>query len=477
MIDALMKWLEQAQTALATDDHATAIAAFQQVQSLLPTDVSIAIALANSHRLNGDAASAVKTLLSTFGHGNWTDPKVAFALGSALLDAGQPREAADCIARTVQAFPNDAAAHGAYAGALRASAKPDLAWHHAQRALSLAPQNPTFLLTAAQVRHDLRDAKAALAFLDKADRVRPNHAPTRLQRAFSTLISGVNAEGWAHYEARPLPKPATQAKDWHGEPLHGDSVLVTAEQGVGDQFQFSRFISELHQRGARRVVVECHANIVSLFTNSGFEAIARGTNIETDWHVPMMSLPHRLKTGSDTYGRKIPYLTAPLGATVSAPPQMQDGPEGRTGLRRLGLVWAGNPEFLGRASRDLDPNVLSAIVAIPGIEWVSLQYGEAASMTPDSMTRGHLTASWADSATLLQSLDGLVTVDTGIAHLAGALAVPTWVLVAYVSDWRWGASGSVSQWYPSTRVIRQSLPGAWDTAVKELAADLSQPMD
>lgn len=464
-----MEWLDDAQTALTRGDHASAVTAFEHLHAALPADVSIAMALANAFALSDNATQSRETLLGAFRHGDWTDPAVAFALGSALLERGEPHAAAECISRTVKAFPNDAAAHSAFAGALRASARPTLAWTHAERALKLAPKNPTILLTAAQVRHDLHDFARALSLLDRATALRPDHAPTTLQRAFTTLIEGVGERAWTFFEARPQPTPDSNAKRWRGEPLSGGSILVTAEQGMGDQFQFSRFVGELKQLGAGRVIMECHADAVSLFAQSGYDAVARGTVVETDWHVPIMSLPYQLKTDTDTFRNRVPYLTVPntgvAESTIPAPVA--------TPTRKLGVVWAGNPDFLGRASRDLDPALLPQLVKIPGVEWVSLQLGDAARHTPAQMTKVDLTRSWADTASVLSALDGLVTVDTGMAHLAGALNLPTWVLVSYVSDWRWGTESRSSAWYPSVRVIRQTSPGDWNSVIEQLREEFA----
>ena len=238
-------------------------------------------------------------------------------------------------------------------------------------------------------------------------------------------------------------------------------MLVTAEQGVGDQFQFVRFVPLLRERGAGRVVVECHADAVSLLSANGFEAVARGAPPETDWHVPLLSLPHRLQLGSAVGGERVPYLRAP-----GAPARRADG------RRRLGLVWAGNPSFPGRVTRDLDVERLPEILAIPGIDWLSLQFGEAGDAAPDGLARAELPGDWAATASLLADLDGLVTTDTGIAHLAGAMGVPTWVMLQHVPDWRWGLRGDTTPWYPTARLVRQAKWGDWRGVVARLETAL-----
>ena len=202
-----MRSLTEGQHALEAGRYADAAAAFGRVRDQMPADVSIAIALANAHRLAGDLPASRRTLLQAYGEGDWSAPTTAFALGTALLDAGAPREATACFQRVVRALPADPAAQGALAGARRTLGEPGAAWPLIEKALRRAPANPALLLTAAQVRHDLVDFPAARRYLDRADAVRPGHAATRLQRAYSSLIEGASAEGWALFDERPLPVP------------------------------------------------------------------------------------------------------------------------------------------------------------------------------------------------------------------------------------------------------------------------------
>ena len=145
----------------------------------------------------------------------------------------------------------------------------------------------------------------------------------------------------------------------------------------------------------------------------------------------------------------------------------------RTRARRLGLVWAGNPAFTGRATRDLDPALLPQIIDTPNVEWIALQHGQAGDVTFDGLSRIALPHDWAGTAALLATLDGLVTTDTGIAHLAGAMGVPTWVLLQHVPDWRWGLHGTQCAWYPATTLIRQPRARDWQSVVNALGVALS----
>jgi len=466
-LTSLLQCLQEGEAALERGDYAQAATLFAKAWDAAPDDPDVAIMLANVHRLVGDAVLARTVLLDAFqrantGGANRLSAQKRYALGTGLLEAGAPAQAADCFAAVVDALPRDPAALAALASAKRALGIPEEAWPLVRRALGLAPRHPAYLLTAAQVRHDLGDRRGALQWLDAHDAVRPDHAPSRLQRAYTTLLGGASIEGWATFESRPLPVPASSAREWHGEPLSGQSILVTAEQGVGDQFQFWRFLFLLKECAPSRLVVECHADAVALLAYNGFEARARGSSEATDWHVPLLSLPHRLQLGNEVLGSNVPYVRAPVD--VAVPPL----PHREPGVRQLGLVWAGNPAFAARVTRDLDLRLLPELLATPRISWVSLQQGMSAEELPKGLHALPPLSGWSATATLLAQLDGLVTTDTGIAHLAGAMGIRSWVMLQYVPDWRWGLVGERTPWYPSITLVRSDGPRDWTSAVRKL---------
>ena len=464
-------WLVAGQAALDAGHHALAAAAFSEIQQALPGEISAALMTANAWRLAGNTVAVRSTLQSVFQQTtattsgpasiNSADVTAIYELGAALLDAGAPSEARLLFERVVRMRPKDPAALGALAGATRADGDPERAWPIVQRAMALASRQPALLLTAAQIRHALGDLTRARYWLDRAEAVRPLHGPTRLQRALTSLLGGPTAAGWADFEHRGLPTPPnTGAVPWQGEPLEGQSMLVTAEQGQGDNFQFLRFVPELQARGASRVVVECHATAHSLFVASGFDAVVKGQAPATSWYVPMLSLPLRLGVGAEVAGERIPYVRT--GAPVE--------PRTPNGIRRLGLAWQGNPAFPATTLRDFDPALLPQLLDIPDIEWVSLQVGASHDFRHDRLSMPELSANWLDTARLLSRLDGLVSVDTGIVHLAGAMGLPTFVLLPFTPDWRWGLGVDRTPWYPSARLIRQRAPRDWRGVVEHLAS-------
>lgn len=467
-------WLVAGQTALDAGHHAEAAAAFSRVHEALPGEITAALMVANAWRLAGNTVAVRVALLSAYHHAtaaavgaasiDGADVTALYELGAALLDAGAPLEAQHLFERVVRKRPKDPAALGALAGATRAAGDPQRAWPIVQRAMAIAPKQPALLLTAAQIRHALGDLTRARYWLDRAEAVRPAHGPTRLQRALTSLLAGPTADGWADFEHRGLPTPpGTGAAAWRGEPLDGQSILVTAEQGQGDNFQFTRFAAELSKRGASRVVVECHAAALSLFVASGFDAVAKGEAPHTDWYVPMLSLPHWLGTGAHVASDRIPYLRA------GGPRSREAGDE----RRRLGLVWRGNPAFLATTLRDFDEALLPRVLDIPDVEWVSLQVGADSILREYRMETHKLTDQWLDTAMIMSDLDGIVSVDTGIAHLAGAMGIPAYILLPFTPDWRWGLTANTTPWYPSARLIRQRAPRDWASTIAPLQAALA----
>lgn len=455
---------------LEEERYADAAEAFARVQQAMPQEIAVALMVANAWRLSGNTVAERDALLQAYRASiEATDAATVYQLGAALLDAGAPTEARRCFERVVRQRPKDPAALGALAGATRAEGDPHKAWPMMQRAMALTAKQPALLLTAAQIRHALGDLTRARYWLDRAEAIRPDHAPTRLQRALTSLLGGPSAAGWADFEHRGLPTPpATGAAPWHGEPLAGQTILITAEQGQGDNFQFIRFAHDLTARGAARVVVECHAGAVSLFEASGFDAVPKGHAPATDWYVPMLSLPHRLALGADAAKPRPPYLHT--GA-----PRAPIDPASRTaGRRRLGLVWAGNPAFLATTLRDFDAALLPQLLDIDGVDWVWLQYGATPTVQHERLDTPTLSSSWLETAKLLETLDGVVSVDTGLAHLSGALGLPTYIMLPFSPDWRWGLGTDHTSWYPTAHLIRQSKPNDWASVVTQLRTVLAR---
>ena len=444
-------------------DHAAAIACYQEAVALAPSVLSLHQVLANAQLLHGRTLDARATLRNALHVAHRPDAASEFALGKSLVDAGAGADAVPCFKRARQAFPGDAAAAAALAAALRDAQRPGDAWTEVQAALRLAPADPVALLTAAMIRHDLADFAGALPWCEASLQARPDSAGARLTRAALCFLTGDAAGGWRDFEHRALPESGTAARDWRGEPLDGRSILVMGEQGAGDQFQFLRFVQHPAVSAARRVVVSCQPDAVSLLRAAGFDAVARDRVVETDFSVPMLSLPHRLGVLADWRAHNAPYLR---------PPELLV--RHRSQLRRVGIVWAGNPAHRNDAARSIPPVRLQQLVtALPDLQVVCMQFGVRAVELGLTATEYTKSGDWLATARELCTLDLLISVDTGIAHLAGALGVPVWLMVPHVPDWRWGPHGSGTPWYVTMRLFRQTARGDWSGVMKQVSAALT----
>ena len=284
----------------------------------------------------------------------------------------------------------------------------------------------------------------------------PDRIDPHVNRAHAWLRDGRFEEGWLEHEwrlRRPMFRSRMVSGPWQGGDITGKSILLWAEQGLGDAIQFVRYAPLVADRGAR-VVMECPAALHGIFrTVRGVDdVVAPGAAPVCDTHAAIMSLP--CVFGVPESG--VPYIAKP-------PPLYLPGGSGR----RIGLVWAGNPAHSNDRNRSHDLASFAPLTAVDA-DFFALQAGEAAGdPAPEGMklTRlGDRFHDFSDTAEALAALDLLVTVDTSVAHLAGAMGVPTWLLLPSCPDWRWGLTGEATRWYPDMRLFRQA-PGEPKSAV------------
>jgi Flp pilus assembly protein TadD len=313
----------------------------------------------------------------------------------------------------------------------------------------------------------------------------PQHAKARFNLAGVLLRQGRWDEGWLCLEARDWYAPLQAHLDiprWRGEPLAGKSILIGLEAGQGDMIQFARYAAVLKDRGAARVTLLCHASLKALFASlhgvdevlAFDEAIPR-----TGWDcwTPAISIPLHCATRVDSIPASLPYLHAAPDRIVQWRAQLP-----AQGLR-VGLVWKGNPKFENDADRSLHGlHVLAPLAQVAGVSFISLQKGrgEEEALNPqegfDVLPLGPQLADFADTAAVVAQLDLVISVDTAVAHLAGALNKPVWLLLPhYKTDWRWLEERSDSPWYPGCmRLFRQSASESWAEVVDEVRVALEE---
>jgi hypothetical protein len=294
-------------------------------------------------------------------------------------------------------------------------------------------------------------------------------------------------EGWKEFEWRWKTKQTSgglrdfSAPLWSGEPIGDRVILLHAEQGLGDTLQFCRYVP-LIASGAR-VVLEVQAPLVRLLSRLPgiMEIVARGDNLPSfDLHCPLLSLPRALGTTLETIPAATPYLAADPARAAN----WRDRLTGLDGLR-VGLVWAGGQRLAqqniaaGRR-RSIALDTMAPLGGVSAVSFISLQKGEPAAQTtnpPRGMALHDFTADlhdFEDTAALVTNLDLVISVDTAVAHLAGALGKPVWLLNRFDTDWRWLLNRDDSPWYPTLRQFRQPSPGDWNTVIHDARVALQR---
>jgi hypothetical protein len=296
------------------------------------------------------------------------------------------------------------------------------------------------------------------------------------------LLRGDFEQGWPDYEAR-LRLSSAATRDfaqpvWDGSPLEGRRVLVHAEQGFGDAIHFIRYAPLMAERGGE-VIVECRAHLADLFrTVKGVrEVVVDGEPLPAfAAHVPMLSLPLLFQTRRATIPKEVPYLLVNPARREIWRKRLGE----KRGRLRIGLCLAGSALNRRTRTRDISLERLGPLLEVKGIDFFSLQPGPSAEETARSLAKAGIidhtkeVGDFADTAAFMAELDLVITVDTAVAHLAGALGRPVWTLLPLIPDWRWGLEGADTPWYPTMQLFRQTSAGDWEPVVQRVASALNE---
>ncbi len=342
-----------------------------------------------------------------------------------------------------------------------------------EQALAVQPDRAETHYNLGSALHRQGRYAEALARYGRALALKPNYAQAHLNRSLTLLLTGRFDEGWPEYEWRFDVARYDRRFDrplWSGNPLAGQSILIHAEQGFGDALQFVRFVPAVAQRGGR-VVLEVPASLVRLARTvaGASEVVAAGDPLpEFECHCPLLSLPRVFKTNLANIPNAVPYLSVPAESSAAWAERVAIA----SGLK-VGVVWAGT------AVGAIDLRLLQPLWEVDGVSWFSLQVGDSARDLSllDRVKIVDLSpwlADFAETAAAICHLDLVITVDTSVAHLAGALGRPTWLMLPHPPEWRWLLDRDDSPWYPSARLFRQSKAGDWLGVAHEIAAALTQ---
>jgi tetratricopeptide (TPR) repeat protein len=410
------------------------------------------------------------------------NPLATHYLGVALYQRNRIDEAIPLLARSVIARPQEPEFHNNLGLALAAADRHEEAIAAYRRTLAANPAHAIAWNNLGLALHAALRLPAAIAAFREAIAHKPDFAQAHWNLSLALLAHGDFRAGWREYAWREsIPDLAGRERAevgprWDGIVQAGVTLLVTAEQGLGDMLQFIRLAQPIARKGMQVLVSAPKPLVRLLATAPGVAHVFAPDDARPrfDAHAPILALANALEIDAATIPATVPYITADKErcaqvAVLLAP---------YAGRRKVGLAWQGSRHNPDDRHRSIDPRVLSPLLAIPGIAWFSLQRGEEdaeAATIPgwDALVRLPARNDFDGTAAIVAALDLVISVDTSLAHLSGALAKPTWIMLPFAPDWRWQTGRTDSPWYPTARLFRQPKPGAWEEVIRNVAAMLA----
>ena len=413
------------------------------------------------------------------------NPETHNNLGSALLDQGNIADADACFRQALQLEPGYLKARSNLGATFIEQGKLDEAIACLNEVLRVQPDHAGAQLNLGNAFREMGKLSDAVACYRSALRQNENPADAHLNLGIIGLLRGDFEHAWPEYEWRwqrreSPPRPFRQSL-WDGSSLNGRTILLHAEQGLGDTIQFIRYAPLVKARGGP-VIVECqHALLPILARCQGVDQwIGAGSALpDFDVHAPLLSLPRIMGATLGTIPADVPYVFADPELIERWRREFQTIP----GFK-VGIAWQGSPKNKKDRQRSIPLLEFAPLAQIPGVRFFSLQKGLGAEQTRDVANRftvadlgGRLDeqrGAFMDTAAVMKNLDLVVTSDTATAHLAGALGVPVWVALSFMPDWRWLLDRDDSPWYPTMRLFRQETRGEWASVFERMAGELAK---
>jgi Tfp pilus assembly protein PilF len=409
---------------------------------------------------------------------NNTKYLINLGLSSGGMGLGQTERAIDALRKAVAIDPNIPEAWSNLGNEFRNSAKFEEAIECYEKALQLRPNFADAQCNIGVALQETRPTlQPAIEAFEKAIAMDHNFATAHWNLGFSLLLLGEFSRGLAEYEWRwktgtvVIPRQIRRPQ-WGGELLNCRRIFLHAEQGLGDTIHMSRYVPLVSQRGGT-VILECPAPLIPLLKKlpGMAEIIAAGERPpDFDVHCPLMSLPLVFKTTVETIPANVPYLQPEENLRADWARRIPADPN----RPRVGLVWAGQPGNKNDRNRSIRLEQLASLAEAKNARFYSVQKGAASEQTknpPAGMTITDFTAdihTFADTAAMAANLDLIITVDTSVAHVGGAIGTPVWILIPYRPDWRWMLDRDDSPWYPTMRIFRQKTRGDWGEVIERV---------
>jgi tetratricopeptide (TPR) repeat protein len=457
--------------------------AIQCIIRLLEVDPSFAEAYNNLGNIYQDNKQ-LDNAISCYQKALQINPSLAqayFNLGIVLQDTGRLDEAISSYEKALNLNYYTFGIHNNLGLALHDQERSSEAIQFFQKSIQLNPYFADAYYNLGNALASLNQTDEAISFYQKALQLNPDYVEAHWNLALASLLSGDFQQGLKEYEWRWKLKGHYQYHFaqplWDGSDIGGKTILLHAEQGFGDTIQFIRYASLLADQGAN-VIVQCQNELTPLFTyTKGIQqVISFGEAIPLfDIHCPLASLPLLFETSIKTIPSYIPYLFPDPEVLSKWKNKLEDN---KTNLK-IGLVWSGNPKHKNDLKRSCSLETFSSLAHLDKITLYSLQKGDAAKellFSPKGMRIVNHTDAindFLDTAGHIDTLDLVISVDTSVAHLAGALGKPVWILLPYNPDWRWLLNCEDSPWYPTMRLFRQPNPGDWESVMIKVANELT----
>ena len=411
------------------------------------------------------------------------NPLATHYLGVALYQRNRIDEAIPLLERSAVARPQEPEFHNNLGLALAAADRHEEAIAAYRRTLDADPRHAVAWNNLGLALHAALRLPAAIAAFREAVTHKPDFAQAHWNLSLALLAHGDFRAGWREYAWREsIPELAGRERTqvgprWDGVVREGMTLLVTAEQGLGDMLQFIRLAEPIARKGVRVLVSAPRALVRLLATVPGVAQTFAPDDAHPrfDAHAPILALAKDLEIDAATIPATVPYITADKARCAQVAALLAP----YAGYRKVGLAWQGSRHNPDDRHRSIDPRVLSPLLALPGFAWFSLQRDEedaevAALPGWNGLIRLPARNDFDGTAAIVAGLDLVITVDTSLAHLSGALAKPTWVLLPFAPDWRWQTGRTDTPWYPTARLFRQPRVGAWDEVIRDVAAALAR---
>lgn len=398
-------------------------------------------------------------------------------LALVLCAEGHRAASIACYRRALALDPDDPDTWSNLGNVYRMSSRYCEAENCLRKAIELSGLDPDFAFNLGLTLRDKGCADEAVVWLERASQAYPESAEMAFELAITRLQLGQLSEGFSGYERRKglqrFQSRRIEIPEWDGGDLNDRSLLVYAEQGLGDQIQFARFIPQLQTLTEGKITLECHPSLKRLFSGSfpEIEVISEGEKLSNkDLCVSIMSLAHLLDAHQHFQHIKIPYLNV-HSCEGRALPQIIKSKE-----LKVGINWAGKINVIDRSCPFEE---FISIAEVPNVQLYSLQRGIRIGdigkhgFEPLVTEIGSSLEDFADDAVLVKELDLIITIDTAMCHLAGAIGAPTWTLLIHEADWRFHQPAEQSAWYPTMRLFRQPKPGDWSSVINDVKHALS----